>query len=189
MADPVTWFMVASTALSAGSAYKQGKAADQMAEYEAAQIDANAERVAAAGIKRAEEQRRQKRIALSDARAAQASAGGSTTDAGALDQLGRIGSIFEYNAMEELYGASLDQQGLYNQVAARRTEGGIARRSGTMSALSTILSSAGSIYGSRTNVPKDLGYTAKPSRLPAGTRSPSLNVRTELLSRPPAIRR
>lgn len=166
---------VAGTALSAYSSHQQGKAADEAAEYEAAQITANAERSAAAGLRQAEEIRRQKRVAMSDARAAQASSGGSTTDAGALDQLGRLGGIFEYNALEQIYGSQADASGMYGQAAARRFEGKMAKRTGNTAALSTVLSSAGNIYGQykSTKIPKG-NEIARPSRLPPGTRSPAL---------------
>lgn len=170
-------FTVASTALSAYSSYQQGKAADEAAQYEASQLTANAERAAADGLRRAEEVRRQKRIALSDARAEQASGGGTTTDAGALDQLGRLGGIFEYNALEQIYGSQADASGMYAQAAASRFKGDMAKRTGTTAALSTVLSSAGSIYDQGKALRKPKGYEyATPTRLPPGSRPPSLSI-------------
>jgi len=140
--------MVAGTALSAYGSYQQGKAADEAAQYEADQMQANAARAAEAGIKRAEEMRRQQRVAVSNARAAQASSGGTTTDPGALLQIGSLSAAFERNALEELYQSNLDSAALQAQAAARRFEGRTARRAGNVAALSTVLSSAGSIYSS-----------------------------------------
>lgn len=168
-------FKVAATALTAVSAYQSGRAADDAAQMEAQQLRDNAALAAQEGLRRAEETRRQKLVALSDARAAQASSGGTTTDAGALDQLGRLAGVFEYNALDEIYGSKIESMGLQNQANATRFSGKLAKRGGNVAALSTVLSNAGSIYSDYKGmrVPKGTEYST-PTRLPAGTRSPNV---------------
>lgn len=148
MADPGTWLMAASTAVSAGSAYAQGQAAESSAQFEAQQIEQNALRREEQGEMEAAEQRRQKRIALSDARAAQTASGGTTTSGMALTQQGKLAREFEYNALASIYDARVDAQGLRRQAAGRRFEGRTARRAGTGRALSTALRGGADTYQS-----------------------------------------
>jgi hypothetical protein len=146
VAPLIPYIMAATAVVGAVGQYQQGRAQDDVAKYEAEQMRANAERTLEDGRKRARETRRQKEIYLSNARAAQAGLGGTTTDAGALGDLGRIGGIFEYNAMEELYGANLDANAMGAQAHAREFEGRMAKRTGTVGAVTTLASAATSIY-------------------------------------------
>jgi hypothetical protein len=174
MADPVSATLaVASTAISAYGSHQKGKAESRAADFEAAQMQANASRVAEEGIKRAEEQRRNKRVALSDARAAQAAGGGTTTDAGALGQLGSLSAAFERNALEELYQSKLDARGIQLQAAARKFEGKMAKRAGNMAALSTVLSGGKSIYDSSRGGMSSFTAPAPAARGPVVTAVPS----------------
>jgi hypothetical protein len=171
IAPAIPYILAATTVMSGVASYQQGRAQDDVAKYEAEQMRANAERIAQDGIKRAEETRRQKRIYLSNARAAQASSGGTTTDSGALSELGKIGGIFEYNAMEELYGSALDANAMAAQAHSRRFEGRMAKRSGTVALGTSVLSAFGGMYGSGA-----MGGTAKQPPAPVTTSLPSYST-------------
>ncbi len=170
VAPLVPWIMGATAVVGAVGQYQQGRAAEEAAQYEAEQMRANAKRVLEDGEKRARETRRQKEIYLSNARAAQAGSGGTTTDAGAISDLGRIGGIFEYNAMEELYGANLDANAIGAQAAGRQFEGKMAKRTGTVGAITTLGNAAVSIYSG------GMGGGAKQSPAPVTTSLPSYST-------------
>lgn len=142
------WLMAASTAVSAASSYSQGKAREAAAEREAQRIEENARRREEQGELEAAERRRQKRIALSDARAAQAASGGTTTSGMALTQQGKLAREYEYNALASIYDARVDAQGLRGQASGRRTEGRLARRASTGKSLSTALRGGSDLYQS-----------------------------------------
>jgi len=152
MAIPVILSAVATTVSAVGS-YQQGKAQQEQSEIAAAEMERNAQDRVREGLLKAQETRRQKAIALSNARAQQAGSGGSTTSGVSLRQQGDIAGIYEFNAAEQEYASQREAQGVYNAAANTRTEGRMARFNGTVGALSTVLQGSSSIYSSLRKAP------------------------------------
>jgi len=118
--------IVASTVISAKAAHEEGKAAEAAAEFKA-------KTQRAAGTRKAYEAKRSGDIVASQARAAMAAGGGSASDPGAIETLGKIKSEAEYGSLAAMYegetGAKISQY-----------EGQIAKRQARMKTLSTVLS-------------------------------------------------
>lgn len=148
MADPVTWVIIASTALKAGGSIMEGNAADQAAKFEAKQIEQNATARYAQGTREVDEALREGRIVASNARAAMAASGGLASDPGAIEHLAKINEEADYNALAALYSAETDVQGMQSQAAARRFEGKLAKKTSRIKALSTVISGGGDAYSS-----------------------------------------
>lgn len=145
--DPVSiGLSAASTLFSASGAKKQGKAAQAQAEYDAQQMEQQAQASRAEGTRVAYEDRRQGRIVESNARAAMAAGGGSASDAGSLEMLGKIGAESQYNSLVSLFKGESQAQDYNRQADTRRYEGALAKKNADDKALSTILSGASSIY-------------------------------------------
>lgn len=148
MAQAVPFLVVASTALNATSAMAEGEAANKAARFEAGQLDQQAKAAVAQSSREAYEQSRVGARLASDARAAMAASGGTTTDAPALKQLGDIKAGTDYNVLATLYEGETKAEGIKKQAAARRFEGKIAKRKGYAKALSSVLSNGPDIYSS-----------------------------------------
>lgn len=149
MADPITiGLMAAGTLVSASGTLASGKAADQAARFQAAQLEQRGKAEQAAASREAMEQRRQSRLVGSRARALMAASGGGID----YDILGDIAGEGEYRALTALYEGDEAAAGRRMQAAASRYEGKSIRNASRMKAFSTLLSGGSSIagkYGSR----------------------------------------
>jgi hypothetical protein len=132
--------MSMGTGLSAGGQLAGGIQANRSAKFSAQQAERNALAELAAGVSEATEQRRQGRAVQSDARAAMAAGGGTTTDPGAIETLGKIGQVSEYNALSALFGGQNRAEALRTAARARRAEGRSAMMGGLIGGGATALS-------------------------------------------------
>lgn len=138
---------LAATGVTAMGTIAAGKAKQQAAEYEAAQLDVKAKEELAASQRDAEELRRKKDLTLSTLQANSAASGFSATDPTTLalaDEISRYGTVQEQMAM---YGGVSRSEGIEAQAAGRRMEGAAARRGATYEAIGTGLAQLGRIGG------------------------------------------
>lgn len=143
MADPVSWMMIASTALSAGGAIMGGNAADSAARSEGAQLDYAAGQQRASGQRAAIEQQRQAKLQTSRL---QAVAGGGGGDVTAVNMAADLAGEGEYRALSALYDGEGKAHGLEVQATATRNMGAAKQKAGYIGAVSSVLSS-GAQYG------------------------------------------
>jgi hypothetical protein len=124
-----------------------GKAAQQAANYEAAQLDVKAKEEQAAAQRDAFEHGREKDLALSKLQANAAASGFSATDPTALaiaDEIAKYGTYKEQMAM---YGGESRRTGIEAQAFGRRMEGKAAMQGARYSAAGTILGGISSMAG------------------------------------------
>jgi hypothetical protein len=145
--------MAAQTMFSASGQMAEGKSANRSARYEAEQYDNLSQAARAKGSHVAYDDRRQGRVLESDARAAMAAGGGSASDAGALELLGKIGAETQYNSLAALFEGETEAQGYKRKADTRRYEGKLAKSAGKRKALSTVLGGASQIYSSWSSTP------------------------------------
>lgn len=148
MADPVTLAIIGGTALKAGGQIAEGNAAEQAAKFEASQMERNATATQAEASRAAYERGREGRILESDAIAAMAAGGGTSTDAGAVEIRSKILRDADYNVLSTIYEGGRRAEGQRMQAAGRRVEGKQAKRSSRLRALSTVISGGTSAYQS-----------------------------------------
>ena len=130
------------TAVSAIGAIQQGKSQQASANYQAAQLEAAGKAEQAASQREAEEERRQKRLMQSRARAVGAASGGGID----LELAGDIEEEGEYRALTALWEGTEAAKGRRAQAAASRFEGRQARKAGFLRAGRTILGGGASLY-------------------------------------------
>ena len=117
MEDPVSLgLMAASTALNMRAASSQKDAA----YADAARLEQMGVARYAQGTREAQEETRAGDIMISDARAAQAAGGGTTTDPAAIQTQASIASDAEYNSLMAMYDAKLEKQGMDSQASSIR---------------------------------------------------------------------
>lgn len=136
-----------------------GKAAQQSANYEAAQLDIKAKEEQAAAQRDAEEHGREKDLALSKLQTNAAASGFSATDPTSLaiaDEIAKYGTYKEQMAM---YGGESRRTGIEAQATGRRMEGRAAMAGAKSAAMGTILGGISSMASS----------FAKPYGKPAST--------------------
>ena len=134
-----------------------GKAAEQAAKYEAAQLDIKAKEEQAAAQRDMFDQRREKELALSKLQNNAAASGFSATDPTALalgDEIERYGTYKEQMAQ---YGGESRRRGIEAQAAGTRLTGRAKRIGSQYEARGTILG------GISTMASKYAGNYAKPS--------------------------
>jgi hypothetical protein len=149
MADPVSATLLAtSTALKAGSSIAAGNAAAAGSKYEARQLEENARAATAMGSQEAYDEARHGRMLESDAIAAMAAGGGTSTDAGGREIIGKIGRDTSFNVLSRLFSADREATGIRNRASARRWEGQQAKRQAYMSAASTLISGGSDAFDS-----------------------------------------
>jgi len=128
-----------SSALKVGGDVMQAKAADEAASFNAQQLRRSAKETEARGIREAKNIRREGDILQSDAIAALAAGGGSTTDPGAVSYLSKLEDISQYNQLAALYDAQTQAQGLRHRAQIVRYEGKVKKKAGYYKAASTLL--------------------------------------------------
>jgi len=117
MEDPVSLgLMAATTVLNMSSA----SSAAEAAYADAARLERMATARYAKGTREAGEEKRQGDIVLSNARAAMAAGGGTTTDPAAIEAQGKIASEGEYNSLMAMYEGKLESEDMRDQAASIR---------------------------------------------------------------------
>ncbi|MES9841227.1 MAG: hypothetical protein ABW134_11795 [Candidatus Thiodiazotropha endolucinida] len=120
---PETKMQLMSTTMSAVSAFVRSRFQRDASDFTTKQLERNAKARFALGTRQAYEEQRQGRIMMSNARAAMGASGGTTTDAGAINQLADIKQTSDYNAMSAIFGAKSESQGIFEKAQAVRYEG------------------------------------------------------------------
>lgn len=137
-----TILQAVGTGVSAVGSLKAGADAKAASEFNAAQLDASAKAESAASQRKAEEERRQKRLVQSRARAVGAASGGGID----LELAGDLEEEGEYRALTALWEGEEAAKGRRNQAAATRFEGRQSKKAGFLKAGRTILGGGGSLY-------------------------------------------
>ena len=140
--------MAIGTVLSAGSALKQGANEERQADFQAKQLEREGNAEFAQGTREQHEQLRRGRINVSNARAAMAASGGTTTDPGAIGTLAELDADATYNGLAAMYGAKSRRKGRETQADSARMVGRDKRQASQIDALSTVISGA---YKARTS--------------------------------------
>lgn len=130
---------VAATALKAGGQIVAGNTADQAASYEATQLDQQAGLSVATSQRLAAEERRKAQLIASRI---QALAGGGGLDESVARTTADVYGEGEYRALTAMFEGDERARGLHARAEARRYEGKMAKWSGRMGAISSVLSGA-----------------------------------------------
>lgn len=144
---------LAGTAISAFGQMQQGKAAQQNANYQAAQMEQQATQAKASSQRQAMEHQRQTSLVQSTLQARAAASGGGADD----DTVVKLGSDIagrgEEQALMDLYNGENTARGLDDSAAAKRVSGQAAQQGAQLSAYGTIASGIGQGFErfSRTN--------------------------------------
>lgn len=128
--------------LSASGSWMDGSYENERAKIISSQMRDQASNVRGASQRDAAEIRRQKRLALSRARAMAASQGGDTSDVGVQDAMADIERTGEYRALSALYNGGEQAAQLRNQAKAIEGQGKAARTRGFIRGASTIFAGA-----------------------------------------------
>lgn len=152
MADPMTMMMVASTVMTAvggvqqaSAAREAGNAANQEAQYEAAQLKENGIQEVAASQRTAENTQRQKQLAESKGRAVAAAGGGDSLDPSVVKLMGDLETQGSYNAQADLYKGKAAQVQDLNMASGKTYSGQQAKIAGNMRANSILLNTGSSL--------------------------------------------
>lgn len=130
---------LASGALTAVGAIRQGQAADAAARFEARQLDARAKEAEAAGQQAALERRRQAEVLKSRAIAVAGASGTGVLDPDVINIVSGISAVGEQNFQAELAQARGQAELQRSQAEGRRFEGREARQAGIMRGAATAL--------------------------------------------------
>lgn len=159
-ADVMMPLQAVSTVMSAQSQLASGdtgvvvaKRRQQLADFQAQQLDINANNAAAAGQIAALNQNRQTSLVMSQARARAAASGGGASDPTIINLMAQIAGEGEYRAAVDLYNGMSEAQGMQTQANALRYQGATeladaraARNASGFSAATTLLSGAAQGY-------------------------------------------
>lgn len=132
----------AGAAVSGLGAIQAGKQQAAAAEFQARQLEASGKAEMAVAQREAQEQRRQKELVLSRARAVAAASGGGQD----IPLLGAIEEEGELRALTALWEGDEAAKGRKAQAAASRFEGRQAKKAGYVRGGTTILSSIGQTF-------------------------------------------
>lgn len=138
--------MAGSTLLSAGGTIAGANAQAGQLRSEATQLDAMAGTDRASSQRTAAEQKRQARIIQSRALAVAAASGGGASDPTVINILSRLEGEGEYRSLVALYEGEESARSKEAQAIARRKEAKNVKRAGYISAASTVLSGASTMY-------------------------------------------
>ena len=144
---------VGGTAISAIGANEQGKAAKTEADYEANQLNQNANNQMASAEQKAEEQNLQTKYVLSNAAANAAAGGGAVTDPTVTTNMMTIAGRGQYRALTDLYQGQAAAQADTNKANADIFGGQQGQAAGQTKMYSTILGGASSLYDKYGSVP------------------------------------
>lgn len=149
MADPVTWVVIGSAALSAAGALSQAASARSAAKYNAAVADRNATVSRQQAAVNEQAQRQEAYRAMGRIRAGYGDAG--VTRAGsALDVLEDSAANAELDALNIRYKGELAALGYRDEAGLQRSRASSAMTGGVFKAGSALLSGAGTYYGMTT---------------------------------------
>ena len=131
------------TILSAAGAIQEGKSQQRAANFQAAQLDQQANMERASAVKSAQESQRQSDIAMSRARAVGAASGGGID----VPLMGQIEEDAALRAGVAMWEGEEAAKGRKMQAQAARYDGNQYARAGAMRAGATLLSGGSSFLG------------------------------------------
>lgn len=149
LAAAAPYVAMAGTVISADAQRRAGEIDKMNADFEASQMERNADVVAAESQRDAIKARREAKYMESRARAVAAAGGGSADDPTVVNLISGIQEEGEYNALSALYNGASRAQTLQTGAVSTRGQGKSARSAGQTGAFSTVLKGAGSMarYG------------------------------------------
>jgi hypothetical protein len=139
---------IAGAAISAYGTIAGGKAAREMGEIEKAQYYEKALKVEAVAQREAIAERDKAGLYKSRAKAVTAASGFASDDPGATRIQQDLEAQGEYNAMAALYSGYQQSKDLRNQGNVAEADGNNAYKASKVSALTNLLQTGGSMYGS-----------------------------------------
>lgn len=156
----MAWFiplLAAGIGLQAGSQWKAGnnaasfgKAKNQVAEFEAAQLQRNAVQALAAGQLAAEEEKRRASLVASRALAVAAASGGGAADPTVVNIISDIKGEGAYRAALRIYQGKEEAQGFNDQAEATLYGGEVAKEMGKQERKASRYSVLGTLIGGAT---------------------------------------
>lgn len=146
LAAAAPYLAAANTALTVGSAIREGKEAKIQGELKARQLrdEANARQAEAQRVAIA--RRRQGNFAASRARAVAAASGAGLTDTSAEKLISDIEAQSDLNVLNALYEGDTTARGLRDNARVAAREGRAAGRSGVYRGIANAVSGASSFY-------------------------------------------
>lgn len=157
-----TVIQAAGTLASGRAAERAGQQQQQVAEYEAKQLDMQAREERAAAQRDAMELARRKRLALSALQARSAASGFMATDPLTYDLMGEIA---EYGTLQEQmaqYGGRSRARGVEAQAQGRRLSGQAALAEGQAARRASRYAAAGTILGGISGFARRFGSSFTP---------------------------
>lgn len=147
MGDPVTWMVVAATALKAGGTIMETQSARSEADTEAKVAGVNADLASSQAGQAEDAQRRQNREVLARQRAAVGESG--FTSGGSFQKVEEQSAVeAELDALNIRYGGQLRRQGSLVQRDTAKARGKAITRSGYMKAAGQLLGGGADAYQS-----------------------------------------
>lgn len=146
MADPISWVVIAASAVSAIGAIQQGQAAKASANYNAAIADQNAQLSRQQAQANATQQARENYLRMGAIRAAQGHSGGEGGSGSVLDVIGDVAMQGELQKQNILYQGELQARGYGNTAALDRSQGKNAVTSSYFAAGSALLQGGANYY-------------------------------------------
>lgn len=147
------------TGISAIGQIQAGRQQEAMAEYQAEQMELQAQDKMALATRDAEQEAKKKDALLSRQVALAADSGGGVQNASVLGILEDAEAAGQYNVDTAIYNGQQESAGLRSQAGATRLEGKAARTGATLGAAGTLISGIGSAANSFNPYRKKYGYT------------------------------
>lgn len=148
MAAAIPFVMLAMSAVSAVGQMQQGEAAQESANFQAAQQDQQAGQQRAIAQRQAIEQRRRSDVMQSRALAVAGASGAGVSDPTVINELADIDRVGEFNALTALYQGEESATGLEMAADSARRTGVASQQAGRLQAGSTLIGGATS-FGER----------------------------------------
>lgn len=146
MAVALPFIALGMTALSAVGEMQQAEAAQDAADFTAAQQDQQAGQQRAIAQRKAIEQRRQTGVLESQALAAAGASGAGVSDPTVVNELADIKRVGEFNALTALFQGEESATGLEMAASSARRTGIASQQAGRLSAAGTAIGGATSFY-------------------------------------------
>jgi hypothetical protein len=156
---------VAGTAMQMIAAHNAGEQQKAQANFEANQMEQNANNAQASAEQKMIEQDKQTAYVESNLQAAAAGGGGSATDPTVVTNLKTIAGEGRFRAMTDMYEGNAQAQSLRTQAAATRAGGAMAADAGNINAFAKGVSGASSLFDKYGSVNPDSG-SGTPTQLP-----------------------
>lgn len=147
LAAAAPYLAIASTALTVGSAIRQGEEAKLQGQIKARELREDANARQADAQREAIQRRRQGTFAASRARAVAAASGAGVSDTTADVLIGRIEAQSDLNVLNALYEGDTTARGLRDGARTAIREGRAAKKASRYKAIGSVVSGASSFYG------------------------------------------